>query len=76
MGMNKKEYWFEAFDVHTCALNNENNGSSILFGMFGYLNGEEIELTIELPDYDFVNFISHKEIDEIKENLKKRIDKL
>lgn len=75
MGMNKKEYWFDAFDIHTLALNNDERSGIILVAS-GYLNGEEIELTIELPDYDFVNFISHKEIDEIKENLKKRIDKL
>jgi hypothetical protein len=71
----KKEYWFDAFDIHTFALNND-ECSGILFVASGYLNGEEIELTIEFNDYNFLKFISHHEIDEIKENLKKRIDKL
>lgn len=71
----KKEYWFDAFDIHTLALNND-ECSGIVLVASGYLNGEEIELTIEFNDYNFLKFISHKEIDEIKENLKKRIDKL
>lgn len=71
----KKEYWFDAFDIHTMALNSEDR-SAITLVASGYMNGEEIDLAIEFHDYNFLKFISHKEIDEIKENLKKRIDKL
>lgn len=70
----KKELVFEAFDLHTCALNN--GCSSIALSAEGYLEGEEITLTMVLPDFDFINFISHQEIDAIKDNLKKRIDNL
>ena len=71
----KKSYWFDAFDIHTMALSNEETSSIVLVAS-GYMNGEEIDLTIEFEDYNFLKFISHKEIDEIKESLKKRIDKL
>lgn len=71
----KKEYWFDAFEIHTLALNSD-ECSSILLVANGYMNGEEIDLTIEFNSYNFLKFISHKEIDEIKENLKKTIDKL
>lgn len=71
----KKEYWFDAFDIHTLSLNSEDR-SNITLVASGYMNGEEIDLAIEFEDYNFIKFISHKEIDEIKENLKKRIDKL
>ena len=70
----KKEIYFEAFNLHTCALNNTD--SQIVLSADGYIEGEEVTLTFFLPDYDFIQFISHKEIDEIKENLKKRIDQL
>ena len=70
----KKENYFEAYDLHTCGLNGTN--CQIALSADGYIEGEEVTLTFFLPDYDFINFISHKEIDEIKENLKKRIDEL
>ena len=70
----KKEIYFEAFNLHTYALNNTD--SQIVLSADGYIEGEEVTLTFFLPDYDFIQFISHNEIDRIKENLKKRIDEL
>ena len=70
----KKQIYFEAYDLHTFGLHCTN--CQIALSAAGYIYGAEVTLTFFLPDYDFINFISHKEIDEIKENLKKRIDEL
>jgi hypothetical protein len=69
-----KELFFEGFEIHTFGFNNTD--SRIAISADGYLEGEEVTLTFFLPDYDFIKFISHKEIDIIKENLKKHIDEL
>jgi len=70
----KKEIFFEGFNIHTLGFNNTD--SEIVISADGYLECEEVTITFFLPDYDFLKFISHKEIDIIKENLKKRIDEL
>ena len=70
----KKEMWFDAHNLHTLAMNNTD--SEILFVADGYLNGKKISLTIAFTDINFLEFVSHKEINTIKKNLKKRIDKL
>jgi hypothetical protein len=70
----KRELFFEGFEIHTFGFNNTN--SQIAISADGHLENEEVTLTFFLPDYDFIKFISHKEIDYIKENLKKRIDEL
>jgi hypothetical protein len=70
----KKQLFFEGFDIHTFQFNN--SSTTIAISVDGYLENEEVTLTLFLPDYDFINFISHNEIDYIKENIKKRIDEL
>jgi hypothetical protein len=69
-----KEMMFNAYDLHTMMLNE--NFPEIIFVADSYYEGEKIELTIVFDDIKFIEFISHKEIDTIKENLKKRIDNL
>lgn len=65
---------FNAYDLHTMMLNE--NFPEIIFVADSYHKGEKIELTIVFDDLKFLEFISHNEIDKIKENLKKRIDNL
>jgi hypothetical protein len=43
-----------------------NTDSQIVLSADGYIEGEEVTLTFFLPDYDFIQFISHNEIDENK----------
>ena len=54
---------------------NENNPEIIMVAN-SYYQGEQIELHIVFDDLRFLEFVSHHEIDKIKENLKKRIDAL
>jgi hypothetical protein len=69
-----EEMVFNAYDLHTVMLNNQ--FPEIILCASSYHKGEKIELTIVLDDLKFLEFISHHEIDTIKQNLKKRIDKL
>lgn len=69
-----KQLVFNLYDLHTTHLN-ETDQDIILAGD-SYYNGERIELMVVFKDIDFLEFISHHEIDRIKENLKKRIDAL
>jgi hypothetical protein len=65
---------FNAYDLHTVMLNN--NDPEIHLVALSYHNGEKIHLQIVLDDITFLEFISHREIDQIKENIKNRIDQL
>ena len=70
----RKEVYLNLYDLHTAQLN-ENDGDIYLCGR-SYQDGESIELCVIFNDMTFLEFISHHEIDKIKENLKKRIDNL
>ena len=74
MKQKEKQLALNLYDLDTVALN-ETDQDILLVGN-SYHNGEPIELMVVLKDIDFLEFISHKEIDTIKENLKKRIDEL
>lgn len=69
-----KDMCFNAYDLHTIMLNE--NDPEIIMVANSYYQGEQIELHIVFDDLRFLEFISHHEIDKIKENLKKRIDNL
>jgi len=74
MKQKEKQLALNLYDLHTVALN-ETDQDILLVGN-SYHNGEPIELMVVLKDIDFLEFISHHEINRIKENLKKRIDEL
>jgi hypothetical protein len=69
-----KQLVFNLYDLHTAHLNETDQ--DILLAGDSYYNGERVELMVVFKDIDFLEFISHHEIDRIKENLKKRIDEL
>lgn len=70
----KKEIYLDLHNLHTLHLNETDQ--EIMLVADSYYKGEAVELSITLRDIDFLEFISHNEIDRIKENLKKRIDNL
>ena len=70
----KKEMYLDVLNLHTLHLNETDQ--DILLAGDSYYNGERVELMVVFKDIDFLEFISHYEIDRIKENLKKRIDEL
>jgi hypothetical protein len=70
----KKEMYLDVRNLHTLHLNETDQ--DILLAGDSYYNGERVELMVVFKDIDFLEFISHYEIDRIKENLKKRIDQL
>jgi hypothetical protein len=70
----KKEMYLYLRNLHTLQLNETDQ--EIMLVADSYYKGEVVEVGIVLRDIDFLEFISHNEIDEIKENLKKRIDEL
>lgn len=74
MKAKQKQLAFNLYGLHTMALN-ERDQDILLVGD-SYHDGEPIELMVVFRDIDFLEFISHHEIDRIKENLKKRIDEL
>ena len=74
MKQKEKRLAFNLYDLHTVRLN-ETDTDIVLVGD-SYYNGEPIELMVVLDDFTFLKFISHHEIDKIKENLKQLIDEL
>ena len=74
MKQKQKQLAFNLYDLHTMKLN-ERDSDIILVGD-SYQDGEPIELMIVLNDLTFLKFISHHEIDVIKDNLKSFIDEL
>jgi len=70
----KKEMYLYLRNLHTLHLNETDQ--EIMLVADSYYKGEVVEVGIALRDIDFLEFISHNEIDRIKENLKKRIDEL
>ena len=72
--METKEMYLYMYDLHTTQLNETD--LEIVLGGSAFHKGERIEVIIVMNDLNFLEFISHAEIDRIKENLKKRIDNL
>lgn len=70
--MEAKELYVNLYDLHTTQLNEIN--SEIILGGSAFNKGERTEVYIVINDLNFLEFISHAEINRIKENLKKRID--
>jgi len=75
-----KRLFFESINLHTCALNQTDYQISLVadgvFSEVGVEKEEYVTMHIYFRDEEFLEFISHKEIDKIKENLKKRIGNL
>ena len=69
-----KEVWLNAYDIDALMLNNTDQ--DIIICADSYQDGQPIRLNIVFKDINFLEWISNNEINEIKENLKKRIDKL
>jgi len=72
--MKAKEMHLNLYDLHTAQLN-ETDSDIYLCGS-SYYKGEPIELCVVFNDMTFLEFVSHDDINRIKENLKKRIDNL
>ena len=69
-----KELYFNAYDIDTLMLNNTDQ--DIIICADSYENGQPVRLNIVFRDIDFLQWISHGEIDKIKANLKRQIDEL
>ena len=69
-----RELYFNAYDIDTLMLNNRDQ--DIIICADSYQDGQPIRLNIVFKDINFLEWISNNEINEIKENLKKRIDQL
>ena len=69
-----QEMYFNAYNINTIMLNNRD--WDIIICADSYHNGEPIYLNIVFKDINFLEWISNNEINQIKENLKKRIDQL
>ena len=72
--METKEIYINLYDLHTTQLNETD--SEIVLGGSALNKGESIEVIIVMNDLNFLEFISHAEINTIKQNLKRRIDNL
>jgi hypothetical protein len=72
--MKAKEIYLNLYDLHTVHLN-ETDPEVVLGGSVLH-KGKSTEVIIVFNDLNFLEFISHDEINRIKENLKERIDNL